>query len=661
MIRKIKLLVRRAARFGLFASFAFVTCTMLLVATGYSRNPFMVSKNTRELEKVEVTREAGYLRKPLSPEVSDVEDATPDVAPVKEDVLESEDEFMKRIEKRMRKRREHLQQACERLGLQPNKTDGHILDHLPRPMPWSFVSNKHKLMYCEIPKSGCTNWKKVLMVLNGVLNNTDNIKQGEAHTKSLQMLRMMPNAERKRFYEAATKLLVVRQPFERLVSAYADKVAAKPPANDSVFFQFSSEVAKKYGRRQIDSDTTILNDGTRSTTVCSLNQAHLECSSPGDVINIVSASYGRWDNVTCVPEGVHAPLQMCRIPGVKEISSQICNGKKLCQVVASKAQFLRSTLCDQTPSYLTINYQCLNLNNAEVVTVCQPEIRTIQCQPNYSINILSALYGRIQDTSTCAKGRAIYNLQCSSDTATASVSSACNNQNSCQIQATAKWVQSDGCPATSKYLRVWYVCKPDKITRRRRAAEAPRKKHLKLIKPEDPLKKDTTDVTTGAAALEPPDIYKQPVYIYRHLPLHATFDEFVAYLIDPANKDVTSDNIYHGKETLKSTSVRHWQSFLTLCHPCHIKYDVIAHMDTIAEDSRYILKRIGAPEDLEYPKGYHSTGASGTSIHSMSQHFSQLSLNAIQQLYKLYKPDFDLFGFPEPNEVKLVNEFLKNR
>ena len=74
--------------------------------------------------------------------------------------------------------------------------------------------------------------------------------------------------------------------------------------------------------------------------------------------------------------------------------------------------------------------------------------------------------------------------------------------------------------------------------------------------------------------------------IFRRYNLSATFKEFVAYLLDPLNADVTRDVIEHGAPTLKMTSVRHWQSFYSLTYPCHFDYDVIAHMETIDDDAR---------------------------------------------------------------------------
>uniref|UniRef100_H2Z449 Carbohydrate sulfotransferase n=1 Tax=Ciona savignyi TaxID=51511 RepID=H2Z449_CIOSA len=195
---------------------------------------------------------------------------------------------MIRMEKRMAQRRLRVKKKCEELGIWQNITN-YNLENIPNPKPWMFLSEQYKLMYCEIPKSGCTNWKKVLMVLNGIVNSTDGIKQGQAHTQSLKMLRSVPRSERDKLYQSGTKLMVVRQPFERLVSAYQDKVAARPPHNDSIFFQFSSEVAKKYGRQRKDTEPTTLNDGTRSITVCPVGEANLECSGKWEVIHITSA------------------------------------------------------------------------------------------------------------------------------------------------------------------------------------------------------------------------------------------------------------------------------------------------------------------------------------------------------------------------------------
>ncbi|XP_078112397.1 carbohydrate sulfotransferase 8-like [Sander vitreus] len=87
-----------------------------------------------------------------------------------------------------------------------------------------YVEDRSQLLYCEVPKAGCSNWKRVLMVLGGKAASTRDIPHDAAHAAN--RLRRLDGydaagiAERLRSY---TKVLFVREPFERLVSAFRDK------------------------------------------------------------------------------------------------------------------------------------------------------------------------------------------------------------------------------------------------------------------------------------------------------------------------------------------------------------------------------------------------------------------------------------------------------
>lgn len=87
-----------------------------------------------------------------------------------------------------------------------------------------YVEDRFQLLYCEVPKVGCSNWKRVLMVLGGRARSTQDIPHDAAHYSN--QLRRLDSydragiAERLRSY---TKVLFVREPFERLVSAFRDK------------------------------------------------------------------------------------------------------------------------------------------------------------------------------------------------------------------------------------------------------------------------------------------------------------------------------------------------------------------------------------------------------------------------------------------------------
>lgn len=87
-----------------------------------------------------------------------------------------------------------------------------------------YVEDRFRLLYCEVPKAACSNWKRVLMVLAGRAQSTQDIPHDAAHYSN--QLRRLDSydragiAERLRTY---TKVLFVREPFERLVSAFRDK------------------------------------------------------------------------------------------------------------------------------------------------------------------------------------------------------------------------------------------------------------------------------------------------------------------------------------------------------------------------------------------------------------------------------------------------------
>ncbi|KAG9341934.1 hypothetical protein JZ751_018251 [Albula glossodonta] len=87
-----------------------------------------------------------------------------------------------------------------------------------------FVEDRYKLLYCEVPKAGCSNWKRVLMVLGGVASSTREIKHDAVHYGNhLKRLDSFDHQGIAWRLETYTKVLFVREPFERLVSAFRDK------------------------------------------------------------------------------------------------------------------------------------------------------------------------------------------------------------------------------------------------------------------------------------------------------------------------------------------------------------------------------------------------------------------------------------------------------
>ena len=79
------------------------------------------------------------------------------------------------------------------------------------------MSDGHKILYCAIPKIACTNWKTIMLLLNGKTVTKD---VHHVHIPSLTDFSAEEVDRRLREYK---KLIIVRNPHERLLSAYNDK------------------------------------------------------------------------------------------------------------------------------------------------------------------------------------------------------------------------------------------------------------------------------------------------------------------------------------------------------------------------------------------------------------------------------------------------------
>ncbi|KAM6430007.1 carbohydrate sulfotransferase 8 isoform 2-T4 [Liasis olivaceus] len=87
-----------------------------------------------------------------------------------------------------------------------------------------FVEDKYRILYCEVPKAGCSNWKRVLMVLSGLASSTRILQHNTVHYGNY--LKKLDGFDRKGInyrLNTYTKMLFVREPFEKLVSAFRDK------------------------------------------------------------------------------------------------------------------------------------------------------------------------------------------------------------------------------------------------------------------------------------------------------------------------------------------------------------------------------------------------------------------------------------------------------
>lgn len=111
------------------------------------------------------------------------------------------------------------------------------------------VDDSHGLLYCYVPKVACTNWKRVLMVLtgDGRYHEPLQIPANEAHVPgNLRTLAEYSAAEINRRLRTYLKFVFVREPFERLVSAYRNKFTRS--YNTAFHRRYGTKIVQRHRR-----------------------------------------------------------------------------------------------------------------------------------------------------------------------------------------------------------------------------------------------------------------------------------------------------------------------------------------------------------------------------------------------------------------------------
>lgn len=92
----------------------------------------------------------------------------------------------------------------------------------------------------------------------------------------------------------------------------------------------------------------------------------------------------------------------------------------------------------------------------------------------------------------------------------------------------------------------------------------------------------------------------------------------------------------------------HWIPYYLFCTPCLLKYDIIGKVETMMQDQVYTIWSAGLEQKIQ-PRWMHRSSNSN----KMTEiYFSQLSQQQIDQLYQLYKLDFELFNYSADSYVK---------
>lgn len=116
------------------------------------------------------------------------------------------------------------------------------------------------------------------------------------------------------------------------------------------------------------------------------------------------------------------------------------------------------------------------------------------------------------------------------------------------------------------------------------------------------------------------------------------FEDFVRYLGDPNHRWL---DLQFGEHII------HWVSYVELCAPCEINYNVVGHHETLEADALYILREAGIDSLVSYPT--IPTGITLYNRTKVQNYFARVSKRDIRRLYSRFEGDFKLFGYPEPD------------
>ena len=120
------------------------------------------------------------------------------------------------------------------------------------------VNDEHQVIYCYVPKVACSNWKRVLIALS---KNVDPLEVKKPHGRKV-LKSLNKNSNLTEVYaklRTYLKFVFVRNPLERLLSAYRSKFEIDSP--------WANYYRKRLGRK-------IIKNFRRNATKESLEKGH---------------------------------------------------------------------------------------------------------------------------------------------------------------------------------------------------------------------------------------------------------------------------------------------------------------------------------------------------------------------------------------------------
>ena len=126
------------------------------------------------------------------------------------------------------------------------------------------VNEEHKVIYCIVPKVGCTQLKRIFLLLNGVYSSIEEATDIHNMTKhTLICDKKFSEKQREHMLKNFYKFMIVRDPLERIVSAYRNKFEGKTMQSMLPWLQaIGKRIVEKYRYNNSDTDLQNVNSIT---------------------------------------------------------------------------------------------------------------------------------------------------------------------------------------------------------------------------------------------------------------------------------------------------------------------------------------------------------------------------------------------------------------
>ena len=107
------------------------------------------------------------------------------------------------------------------------------------------VNDKFGFLFCYVPKVACSNWKRVMMALDGRVTDPNDVNK--YNHREFTFLEDFSTRGIQRKIDSYFKFMFVRDPLDRLVSAYKNKFLRQ---NSTYFIEhYGKLIAKKYRKK----------------------------------------------------------------------------------------------------------------------------------------------------------------------------------------------------------------------------------------------------------------------------------------------------------------------------------------------------------------------------------------------------------------------------